>query len=1204
MSGGRKRALLIGTAGYRDTAGFSALPCTHSDVAELRQVLEDPAIGQFAEVQAVLDPDAAMMRDRIAAFLGDLEVDDLGLLYISGHGHRLSGSTSEFHFIAADSRKASCEQTAVGASFVNEHLENSYAAQKVAIFDCCYSGGFSLGMTTRLAKGSAHRNGFPQPRGVYVMASSGPSELSWVDSRPRSGPTLSLFTAELVTALRTGKADTDGDGIVSANELFHYVNDQVRAVQPPEQAERQVPVFSADRVNGQIHLARCQAGQAIRPVAQSAVQPTAGQPSGKGTAASAFGAPTPAALLRYYQACVRKDDAEPKRLLDAHAQRQYACFQGAERLLVRDLDSDGAVPMPAEAAQLVDSADEHTELWYGYPAVVLHQGRGRPQFAPLFLTQVEVVDSAGGRRLRPVGEVVPHDGLVNALLDNDEAAALLSSYQSTWQSGMHSHLLREVQHFLREDFGLATVQPLRPNSLEPEIETDTPTSGARNAAVLFAHQAGGSASNGLIKDLDYIADHEGEIRKTALAPLFGLPGNAAVRPWRPVYLEQCNDGQRAVLESAMTQQLTVATGPPGTGKSQLVANAVATALVNGQSVLVASTNNRAVDEVWERCEKLVPGAVVRTGNQQMKEREKRTLTDYLAMPPPRQHSATAVAELDRVFTAHTEAVRALAATAEQEARLLALGQHRKALAEQLSSTTAALATAFSATDLAALHRRASRAANAKFFGARRRAKFCASVGWHGETTAEVCQRLATWAWAELQWQQERARPTPSDDQLAANLAQAENQVLAASRAALETVVRTSAHTGKAEIETLLRASSTGGWAAMRRCREHVKGWALTALSARRLPADAASFDLVIVDEASQCSVPHLIPLLYRGARALVIGDVQQLGPVIKLSEQAEAELVKAHRVSPVWLDSRQLSYRRHSAFHAVERLVRAPLLLDEHYRCHPEIADLANRRFYRSQLTVLTDEARRTQLPGAPISWIDVAGAATRSTTTSWQNDVEARRVAEVVERLLAELPESATIGVITPYKGQAGVLGRRLAHDPRVVTGTVHTFQGGERDVIVLSPVVSRDFPAQSKRWLQQQDTLWNVAVTRARSRLIVVGDRSVWSEDDNIGAALVRAAERSGSTEHRANADSLLSALYAWLRHRCQGQVELLAYRNGYLADAVSGEHTFLLDRGPVDERPRHQHLRVQLLRTRLLNTSSSTTTRVPAWRLFDNA
>src|SRR5699024_3879627 len=93
-----------------------------------------------------------------------------------------------------------------------------------------------------------------------------------------------------------------------------------------------------------------------------------------------------------------------------------------------------------------------------------------------------------------------------------------------------------------------------------------------------------------------------------------------------------------VLRAAMSQRLTVATGPPGTGKSQLVANVVATALTDQQSVLVASTNNQAVDEVWQRCGRLLPDSLVRTGSsggeQDYRQHEADALERLLKSKPP------------------------------------------------------------------------------------------------------------------------------------------------------------------------------------------------------------------------------------------------------------------------------------------------------------------------------------------------------------------------------------------------------------------------------------------------------------------------------------------------------------------------------------------------------------------------------------------
>ncbi|MGH3428374.1 MAG: caspase family protein [Mycobacteriales bacterium] len=121
-----KRALLIGTETYQDSH-FAPLPCTRADTAQLRQVLQHPAIGAFDEVVVVADLTASIMRDEITAFLERLELDELGLLYISGHGVRMSQTTGEFFFIASDTELATVERTGVGASFVNEQLEQCRA---------------------------------------------------------------------------------------------------------------------------------------------------------------------------------------------------------------------------------------------------------------------------------------------------------------------------------------------------------------------------------------------------------------------------------------------------------------------------------------------------------------------------------------------------------------------------------------------------------------------------------------------------------------------------------------------------------------------------------------------------------------------------------------------------------------------------------------------------------------------------------------------------------------------------------------------------------------------------------------------------------------------------------------------------------------------------------------------------------------------
>lgn len=130
----RRRALLIGTENHTD-ARFAALPSTRADTKLLGQVLGDRNIGEFTEIRIKPDLRADEMCHTIEAFLRDCKADELALLYISGHGTRSITSQGEFFFVAADTDQDHIDDTGVGAKFINECLEDCWAAQKIAILD-------------------------------------------------------------------------------------------------------------------------------------------------------------------------------------------------------------------------------------------------------------------------------------------------------------------------------------------------------------------------------------------------------------------------------------------------------------------------------------------------------------------------------------------------------------------------------------------------------------------------------------------------------------------------------------------------------------------------------------------------------------------------------------------------------------------------------------------------------------------------------------------------------------------------------------------------------------------------------------------------------------------------------------------------------------------------------------------------------------
>lgn len=235
------------------------------------------------------------------------------------------------------------------------------------------------------------------------------------------------------------------------------------------------------------------------------------------------------------------------------------------------------------------------------------------------------------------------------------------------------------------------------------------------------------------------------------------------------------------------------------------------------------------------------------------------------------------------------------------------------------------------------------------------------------------------------------------------------------------------------------------------------------------------------------------------------------------------------------------------------------------------------------------------------IVWRDVPGRAVQQQWGSWINTAEVGAVHALVSDLVGRGIDS--IGVITPYRDQAAALSQALSMFD-VDIGTVHKFQGGEREVIIFSLVAAEGMPAASIGWLDRQPNLWNVAITRARRQLYVVGDKRVW-RTRHLGAELIRAAGPEPATI--AAPDDLRSRLRTRATDPSIDRLEIDVAVNSYQADAVayhrSGDASaYLIDRGCTDDDP-GRHLRLMLRRTELLGDPDRAVEayRVPAWRMY---
>lgn len=253
---------------------------------------------------------------------------------------------------------------------------------------------------------------------------------------------------------------------------------------------------------------------------------------------------------------------------------------------------------------------------------------------------------------------------------------------------------------------------------------------------------------------------------------------------------------------------------------------------------------------------------------------------------------------------------------------------------------------------------------------------------------------------------------------------------------------------------------------------------------------ATQFDLVVIDEACQSTEPACwIPLL-RAERLVLAGDHCQLPPTI-LSQEASREGFS------VSLQERLIQLHGDT--------LSRPLLVQ--YRMHEQIMRFSSSEFYEGLLQAHESVAhhRLCDLPGVreeeltsePVLFIDTSGASydeeKEPAGSSWRNPEEAALALTLVRNLLDCGVQASDIAVITPYTAQVQILREQCSHET-VEIGSVDGFQGREKEAIILSLV--RSNKTREIGFLKDIRRM-NVALTRARRKLIVIGDSATITGD-----------------------------------------------------------------------------------------------------------
>jgi very-short-patch-repair endonuclease len=896
-------------------------------------------------------------------------------------------------------------------------------------------------------------------------------------------------------------------------------------------------------------------------------------------------------LFRYYLDCLSQDDDSGVRTFaDSKYDLDYVELGGWPFDVAQpDL---GAEPLRKLIGRQRREARKKA-LWLGYPALV-RRARSRKGWEGAFLEPLLIW---------------PQDTEADDLAFLPEPMINTRALESLVAS---ENVLEEAAH-LADELGLDSSDPppldelaARLRDLRPEWDwkealapapfrafgelRQIAETGIYNAAVVVLTDRS-RFTVGLERELtDLRTVSDAAIAGSSLGILLGAPG--ASTPIEGPLLEPAplNAEQRTAVRQALTEPLTVITGPPGTGKSQVVTAILVNAAWRGLRVLFASKNNKAVDVVMERMNALSPRPIMlRLGTRALQEQLAQHITAILSARPTeedrRAYDSVLIKlriegeALDRLTNQTSELIRLrnrvdkLERAAEGARGILPSATFRNA--ERLSISDAEVRLA----DLREALRRASRE-EAPFLeqlfwtflkGPRQRRLIAAAhelqatlkpLGFQSAKGADLHQELvggsefinALKAASAYQSALKELSNTPDTGTLAAQignqtrvLAEISGEAWSSWTALLPERLnerdRTALGDYAAILRTISKADEEGGTIASQvwgryyglaaKTTKALPCWAVTSLSARgRVPFTAGEFDLVVIDEASQCDIASALPLLFRAKRSVVLGDPQQLRHISRLSEHRDQALMVKHNLldepGPSW------GYRANGLFDLAAARAKSEsiVVLRDHHRSHADIINFSNSFFYGGRLRVATDYRRLKRPDGPAVRWVNVKGSVVRPPTGGAVNQAEAIAVVEELRQIAITQRFAGEMGVVTPFRAQANLIEELIARDDTLapilalrnfISETAHKFQGDERDLILFSPVVSRGTPVGATGFLKSQGNLFNVGITRARGALVVVGDFAACAACD---VQYLSAFARYVAEHDRAS----LAAAHAW--------------------------------------------------------------------------
>ncbi|MFT2690374.1 DEAD/DEAH box helicase [Clavibacter zhangzhiyongii] len=594
--------------------------------------------------------------------------------------------------------------------------------------------------------------------------------------------------------------------------------------------------------------------------------------------------------------------------------------------------------------------------------------------------------------------------------------------------------------------------------------------------------------------------------------------------------DELDDAKRIAVQSVLgSQGISLIKGPPGTGKTTLIAELVAQQLKRKPEsrILLASQTHIALDHALTKVTTVTPGAsVLRIGSPEQ------ATSETEAWSVPSQLDAWKVETADRVakFVEGRLASFGLLNVEERgtATRLRALVERRTRTEEELASTRSALASA------TAEHVKVRASIETLFQAVGRLEKADPRSPDLTVEIAAVADEIAR-VGADLEGKSAALRQIDALGERALALRERLTQLEGDTQQGLRALRRVETFSELADDQELLARLDESMSANDKRVqafqlladewlerfrpsaefrlallfRAAVVASTCVALTGSR-GAETVKFDLCIVDEASKATPTELMVPMANATQWVLVGDEKQLPPFLDAA-LTDTSLLADRDLSHADIDERLFASLGSTLPEA------SVSTLSHQHRMHPDIGQVVSDIFYGGAL-------RSTPKPVQPLvekalgraaTWYDTGSTEERRVGRSFQNRPEAKAVAKLVRMIdnyasIMKL-DNVEVAVLSGYAAQVRTLQEVLSstksmlHVVRITVATIDSYQGQEADICIIS--LTRSNSVSDFGFLQQPERL-NVAISRARDALIIVGDRGTALKADRKAKALAAVA------------------------------------------------------------------------------------------------